>query len=275
LKDAFALYRRHARDFLLTAAVLFVPGALLSSAAMALITAPMRASTAALESAAASGDPAAAAALAGAAMGGIMATLLGLLGWAVAALIIYGTVIPLTIGTLTIAVADRALGGNASPWDYWRLLFARLPRLLSALVPAALLCMVGYLFLVLPGLVLSFLFVFTPAVVLIEGQSGVEALKRSGRLVLSDWLRVAVVLITFGVINWLAHMIGAALIPGGLFFLEHLLGDLLALALLPLPVLATVLIYMDLRRRTEGVDADSLRRELDSLRTFTDEDSRG
>jgi hypothetical protein len=275
LKDAFALYRRHARDFLLTAAVLFVPGALLSSAAMALITAPMRASTAALESAAASADPAAAAALAGAAMGGIMATLLGLLGWAVAALIIYGTVIPLTIGTLTIAVADRALGGNASPWDYWRLLFARLPRLLSALVPAALLCMVGYLFLVLPGLVLSFLFVFTPAVVLIEGQSGVEALKRSGRLVLSDWLRVAVVLITFGVINWLAHVIGAILIPGGLFFLEHLLGDLLALALLPLPVLATVLIYMDLRRRTEGVDADSLRRELDSLRTFADDDSRG
>jgi hypothetical protein len=132
--------------------------------------------------------------------------------------------------------------------------------------------MVGYLFLVLPGLVLSFLFVFTPAVVLIEARSGTEALKRSARLVRSDWLRVALVLISFGVINWLAHLIGAFLIPGGLFFLEHLLGDLLTLVLLPLPVLATVLIYLDLRRRREGVDADTLRRELDNVRTFADAD---
>jgi hypothetical protein len=275
LKDALQLYRRHARDFLLTAAVLFVPGALLSSVVLALITAPMRASTAALESAAASGDPAAAAAMAGAAVGGIMATLLMLLGWAVTALIIYGTVVPLTIGALTIAVADRALGGNASPWDCWRLLFSRLPRLLSALIPAALICMVGYLFLILPGVILSFLFVFTPAVVLIESQSGIEALKRSSRLVRADWLRVLVVLITFAVINWVAHLLGALLIPGGFFFLENLLGDLLTLVLLPLPVLATVLIYLDLRRRTEAVDAETLRRDLDTLRSFPDDDSRG
>jgi hypothetical protein len=275
LKDAFNLYKRHARDFLLTAAVLYIPGALLSSLVLALITAPLRASTANLE-VAMQNDPAAAAALAGAALGSAFTALLGALGWAVVALVIYGIVVPLTLGALTVAVADRALGGDASPVDYWRRLFTHLPRLISALVPAALLCMVGYFFLVLPGIVLSFLFVFVPAVVLIEKQSGTAALKRSSRLVRADWIRVAVVLISFGLINLVAHGLGRLLIPDRLFLLGQLLGDALTLVLLPLPVLAAVLVYLDLRRKTEGLDREALRKELDALRAGPEvEDERG
>ncbi len=266
LSDAFKLYRRHARDFLLTAAILFAPGALISSLALALITAPLRASTAAMEAALAN-DPAAGAALAGAAMGGVFAAVLQMLGWAVVALIVYGIVIPLTLGTLTIAVADRALGGHSSPWEYWRMLLGHLPRLLGALLPAALLCMVGYFFFVLPGVVLSFLFVFVPAVVLTEKKAGTDALRRSARLVRVEWLKVAVVLITFGIINLIANVLAAVLIPDGLFLLERVLGDLVTLVLLPLPVLAAVLLYLDLRRRTEGLDREALRSELDTLRT--------
>jgi hypothetical protein len=269
LKDAFTLYRRHARDFLITAAILFLPGALISSAALAVITAPLRASAAGLEEAAASGTGAEAAAAA-AAMGGLFAAVLGMLGWAVVALIVYGFVVPLTMGALTVAVADRALAGDASPWDYWRLLLGKLGPLLSALIPAAVLCAIGYFFFVIPGLVLSFLFVFVPAVVLIEGQSGVAALKRSVRLVRSDWIRVAIVLITFGLINFLAHLIGGALIPDRAFFLERVLGDLLTLALLPLPVLATVLLYLDVRRKTEALSREALHAELEAVRTPPD-----
>jgi hypothetical protein len=174
------------------------------------------------------------------------------------------------MGALTVAVADRALAGDASPWDYWRLLLGKLGPLLSALIPAAVLCAIGYFFFVIPGLVLSFLFVFVPAVVLIEGQSGVAALKRSVRLVRSDWIRVAIVLITFGLINFLAHLIGGALIPDRAFFLERVLGDLLTLALLPLPVLATVLLYLDVRRKTEALSREALHAELEAVRTPPD-----
>jgi hypothetical protein len=271
LKDAFKLYRRHARDFLMTAAVLFIPGAIVSSLALALITAPLRASAAGLE-AAMRNDPAAATALAGAAVGSAVAALLGMLGWAVVALIVYGIVVPLTLGALTVAVADRALGGEAQPLDYWRRLLTHLPRLLGALVPAALLCMVGYFFLVLPGIVLSFLFVFVPAVVLVEKQSGTAALKRSARLVRADWIRVAVVLITFGILNLVAHFLGGLFIPSSAFFLGRLVGDLLTLVLLPLPVLAAVLVYLDLRRKTEGLDKDALRAELEALRATREDE---
>ncbi len=266
LKDALKLYRRHARDFLRTAAILFLPGALISSAALTAITAPMRASTATLEHAVATGTIADGTAAA-AALSGLLATVLGLLGWAVVAFIVFGLVVPLTLGALSIAVADRALGGDAGPFDYWRLLLGRLGPLLSALAPAALLCAVGYFCAILPGVLLSFLFTFVPAVVLIEGQGGLGALKRSVRLVRADWMRVAVVLIVFGVLNFLAHLIGGALIPDRVFFLGRVLGDLLTLALLPIPALASVLLYLDVRRKTEGLTHEALQAELEALRT--------
>jgi hypothetical protein len=265
LEDAFTLYRRHARDFLITAAILFVPGALLSSAALALITAPMRASAAGLEEALASGTAAEGAAAA-VAVGGMFASVLGLLGWALVALILMGFIVPLTLGALTIAVADRALGGDASPWDYWRLLLRRLGPLLSALLPASLLCALGIFLFVVPGLVLSFLFVFVPAVVLIEGRAGVAALKRSVQLVRADWLRVAVVLIAFGAIYLVGSLIAGLVIPDRAFFLQHVVIDLFTLVLLPVPVLATVLLYLDVRRRTEALSREALQAELEALR---------
>jgi hypothetical protein len=286
LKDAFSLYKRHLKVFVITAAILFVPASLVSSGALALITAPLTVSTSGLESAArrlqaqadgiASGkvDPREAEAvtreaeaLAGAAVGGIFAALLGALAWAIMALIIYGITIPLINGALTIAVADRVVGGQAGWREHWSLLFRRLGPLLSALLPAAVLIAVGFFFLVLPGLALAFFFAFVPAVVLIEGVGGVAALKRSFALVKSDWLRIALVFITFGVLNWIAHFIGALLVPSRLSFVSHVVGDLVTLVLLPIPVLASVLVYLDLRRRSEGFDRDRLRGELEALRT--------
>jgi hypothetical protein len=250
LKDAFKLYRRHLRDFLITAALLFLPGA--RGQLRGAVDDHRPDARGRHQSGARRRQRRHHRRDRGRRRGGRPCSppLLGMLGWAVVALIVFGFVVPLTLGALTIAVADRALSGDASPGDYWRVLLSRLGPLLSALLPASILCALGYFCLVIPGLVLSFLFVFVPAVVLIEGQGGVAALKRSARLVRADWMRVAIVLITFGVINFLAHVIGEALIPDRFFFVERVLGDLLTLALLPLPVLATVLLYMDVRRKT-------------------------
>lgn len=299
LKEAFALYKANLKVFLITAAVLFLPGSLASSCALATLTGPVVAQTASLERAAermaakheeiaretvqgVSGkrDPkeiersvremeanaAEAAQLAGTAVGGLMAFFLSALAWAVIALLVYGLIIPLTQGALTIAVADRVLGGDAGWRQYWGLLLRRLGLMLTALLPAALLCAVGFFFLVIPGLVLCFFFAFVAPVVLIEGKGGVAALKRSFAIVKSDWLRVALVFITFGVLNVIAHWIGGLLVPNSAIFFGHLLGDLVMLVLLPFPVLGVVLLYLDIRRKAEGVGPDELRNELAALR---------
>jgi hypothetical protein len=304
LKEAGALYRANARTFLITAALLFVPGAFISSCALSVVLAPVMVATPAAEQAAermaqrseelarrmkehatrAQTDPRAAeetareyeqqmrqlgreaTQLGSLAVGGFVVLLLGLAGWAITALILYGFVLPLTHGALTIAVADRILGGEAGWREHWTLLLRRLGLLLSAIVPAALLVMIGYFFFVLPGIVLSFLFVFVTPVALIEGLGGTAALRRSYQLVRSDWLRTAIILITFGIASAVAHWTAGIFVPRGAFFISNFLGDLLLLAIMPVPIIGSVLLYFDLRRKVDGLTDDALKAELEALR---------
>ncbi len=296
VKDAFNLYKRHLQVFLITAAVLFVPGAIVSSGLLAAIRAPLMVGAASAEASAqeiqqrlgpdfadrlARGqvtpeemqrlerEMQASGAAAGMVMGGLMVFLLGLLGWAVVAFVLYGLIVPLTNAALTIAVADRMLGGERNWMDYWRMLLARLGKLLSAQIPAALLIFVGMFFFFIPGLLMAFFFSMVPTVVLVEGVGGMAALKRSFQLVKSDWLRVLLVFIVFGVINIVAHIVGGLLVPDRLIFLDTLMGDLVTLVLLPIPVLAAVLLYLDIRRKKENADRETLQAELDAVRTAT------
>jgi hypothetical protein len=261
MTEAIALYRAHARVFLMTAAVLMVPGSLVRSCAMSAVLSP--AVVAIGERPDLAQDPER---LARMAFGSVDAWLLELCGWAITALILYGLVLPLTHGALTIAVADRVLGGSATWREHWMLLFRRLGLLLSALVPAAALVMIGYFCLVVPGLVLSFFFVFVAPIALIEGVGGIAALKRSYALVRADWLRTALLLLTFGVLSNVAHWLAGLFVPRSAIFFGSFLGDLLLLAVMPVPIIASVLLYFDLRRKVDGLSSDRLRSELEALR---------
>src|SRR3954453_17547262 len=103
---------------------------------------------------AASADPAAALA------GSLSVYMLGLLGTMVTAFFLYGIIVPLTNGALTIAAADRILGGEAGPREVWMLLFRRLGKLMTAIVPAAIFVALGIVLFVIPGLVLALFFAF-------------------------------------------------------------------------------------------------------------------
>ena len=261
LQDAFALYRKHARPFLAVAALILIPGALFNSCAQARILAPTVATLAV--------DPVTHAPIAsGPAVAGVASVLLGLIAGAVSGFLLYGLLLPLAQGALGVAAADTMfdlVGGRAD----WRLVSAVLLRrsgpLIAALLPAALLTGVGTLFLVVPGMVLSFLFAFVPLVVLVEGRSGVAALQRSYDLVRADWLRVLLLFIAHGLVFALASLVSGILFEENLFWGE-LVRELVAIVLLPVPIVAALLLYVDIRRRHEGLDDTRLRAELASLR---------
>ncbi len=252
LIEAFRLYRANAKPLLLTCALLFVPAAIINSLARALILAP----TLAVEPA---ND------LAPLANMGVY--MLGLVGTLVTGFFLYGVIIPLTNGALTIAVADRILGGNAGWREVWMLLFRRLGLLLSAVIPAAIVVALGCVFFLIPGLVCALFFAFVSPVVLIEGVGGRAALERSTALVRSDWLRVALVLLTFALVRGLAQVLGAALVPPGSIFFGSLLSDLVTMVLLPVPVLGAVLLYFDIRRKRDNFTPDVLRTDLEALKS--------
>ncbi len=302
LVEAFQLYRKHGKALLLTCALLFVPASLVKSCALAALARPEGPAdrvVAELQSAqaraAASGraladayarhaDPATISRLQrdnreeleriateafGAGRGewgefGVM--LLGFLGMAMTMFFLYGVIVPLTNGALTVAVADRILGGDADWREVWMLLLRRVDKLLGAMIPAALLVALGFVFLFIPGIVLAVLFAFVSPVVLVEGLTGRAALRRSMDLVKSDWLRVALVGVTFAVLQAVARAIANGLIPHSAVFLDSLFSDLITLVLLPVPVLGTVLLYFDIRRKRDNFTNDRLRADLAALR---------
>jgi len=241
-QEAAQLYRANTRMFLLTAAVLFLPGAFLKSFALSVIAAPALAA------------------------GSAVAAALNVLAVLINAFVVYSVVIPLTQGALTAAVADALLGGHGDWRQHWTMVGKRVPLLVSALLPAALLIVVGYALLLLPGIILSFLFMFVIPVVLIEGRGGTEALKRSYQLVREDLLRAALVVIAFGLMSAIAHRMAWVLVPDSWFFLGTFIGDLLLLFLLPIFGITSVLLYFDLRRKLDGLDDEHFKAELETLR---------
>jgi hypothetical protein len=190
--------------------------------------------------------------------------LLGLLAAAITGLLFYGVIIPLVQGALALATADRLLGRTTSWQDLWALLFKRVGVILSAIIPAALLTGVGFFFLVVPGVLLSFFFSLVPMVALFEGLGGTAALRRSYELVRSDWLRMLLVLLAFVVINWVAQVVAGLFLRGVLG--TNLLQNLLTLLVLPIPVITSALLYFDIRRKHEGFDHQQLAAELERFR---------
>jgi hypothetical protein len=289
---AFQLYRAHARPLMLICALLFVPASLAKSCVMSAVLAPRLAtgsmaelargaetSARALADAYARNDDAdtidrlqrdhrarlEAIAHAAAGPGRITLWVLGVLATLVSALA-FAVSVPLTGGAVTIAVADR-LGGGSTGWlEAWMLLLGRLGRLLAAIVPAAGLIAIGLVLWVIPGLVVAFCFALVAPVAVIEGLGGAAALKRSFDLVRGDWLRVALLLAFFLALTWLARLLADLIVPDTAIFMTHLVGDLLTLAVLPLPLTAVALLYVDVRRRRDNFGDQDLRAALASLR---------
>ena len=264
LLRALHLYKKHARLLITVAAVVFVPGALAHACARAAILAPTVAMTVTIDPVTHAPMPTPFASTSF--LAGFSVILLGLLAAAVTGLFLHGIIIPLAHGALALATADRIEGGSAGWRDIWMWLFRRLGTVLSAIIPAALLIGVGFFFLVLPGLVLAFFFAFVPTVALFEGVGGTAALRRSYQLVRSDWLRMLLVLIVFGLISVVAQFL-ATLLLGGLFA-SRLLQDVLTLLAMPIPVVGSVLLYFDVRRKydPDGFGDQKLAQEMRALR---------
>jgi hypothetical protein len=264
LQQAFALYRKHAKLLISVAAVVFVPGAVAHACATAAILAPTMAVSVGLDPVThlPVGDPFAS----GTVVAGFAAVLLGLLAVAVTGLFLHGIIVPLAQGAMAVALADRIAGGNAGWREIWTWLSRRIGTVLSAVIPAAILTGVGFFFLVVPGLILAFFFSFVPTIALFEGVGGTAALRRSFELVRSDWLRMLLMLIAFAVISALAQFVAGMLSMG--LFGTRLVRDLVTLLAMPIPVLGSVLLYFDVRRKHDpgGFDERQLAHEMQALR---------
>jgi hypothetical protein len=272
LGDAFELYRGHAKAFLAAAAIALVP-IYVVHAGLAAALLPSRSYTAdvdarvarmqrrseELQRRAQSGTltPEETARVqeeimrdVGAAMGQAGSTLAGL-GLFLLSMVL---LIPLSVlgaffGTAALIplIEDRTHGGSLTPADAWAQVGTRAVPLVLTAVMATAAVLVGLFLLVVPGIVLGFLFAFSSPVVMIEGASGVAALKRSARLVMSNWLPTALVLLALALLSAVASWIGGLFVPERFLFLHTLVRDAVSLVVFPLPVIGLVLLFHEAR----------------------------
>jgi hypothetical protein len=122
---------------------------------------------------------------------------------------------------------------------------------------------VGFLLLIIPGFIfLVFLSVSEPALI-VENRRGTEAMSRSWNLVRGHFWHALVVILVAALITGVIQGILSA-IGGDNWFVAWIFTAIAQIITAPFTALVTVLLYLDVRARTEALTADRLRTELAS-----------
>ena len=166
---------------------------------------------------------------------------------------------------LTVVVADRARSGAMTWQQAWGVVMQNLGGLVITSILAAMGIAIGLLLCIVPGVVFSVFASLAVPVVLLEKKSGVAAIRRSIDLVKADWLRVVIVLVVFGVLSAVASWVGGLFIPSRFHFMHMLIGDLVSIAVLPIPIVGLVLLYQDIARARLNVPETQLAAQRDAL----------
>ena len=170
-----------------------------------------------------------------------------------------------------IAISERFVGGTASVTNaYLRIVDVLFP-LLGTLVFASIITVAGLFTFVIPGLLVYGWFCLAPAVVTIEGEGGIGALKRTYVIVKGYWnkafflvgLMAILQLIVASIILLLPSVIGASVGIAEAFKYLSILSPLLIVE--PFKIAATTLLYCDLRIRKEGYTIQTMADEIRAL----------
>jgi hypothetical protein len=164
-------------------------------------------------------------------------------------------------GAISRAAAGSLVGDTPTPGDAFKYGFHRLGSIILIGLLVALIVAGGFFLLIIPGIIFAVkLSVSIPALI-VENRRGTDAISRSWNLttghfwhVLGTWIVayiiaaiVTAILTAFGGDNW---------------FVRGILASIASVITTPFVALVTVLLYLDLRARKEGLSEEVLRREL-------------
>ena len=175
---------------------------------------------------------------------------------------------------LASAACYRAIGsaylGERTRWvDSLRFALSRLHSILWVLLLTALAVGIGWIFCVVPGVILGVYFSLAVPVLLTERVKGRRALGRSRALVRRSWWRVFAVLLLGGILAWIVNLIVGGLVGAVTSFnttptdFVSAVGSVVSgtagqLVSTPLIAAFVTVLYFDLRVRKEAFDLQLL-----------------
>jgi hypothetical protein len=182
-------------------------------------------------------------------------------------------IIPFLTAAVAKASADVYLGHTVLVGPTFRFAVSRIHSILWISILSGLAALLGFLLLIVPGIIVLVRFFFGSTVLVVEGKKGSKALGRSWRLAKGSFWKVFGTLLLAGI---MANVIeGILSIPGALGFAAigpagwplYAIGISLASILTtPFTTLIAVLLYFDLRIRKEAFDLEVMAQEMSSSR---------
>jgi hypothetical protein len=148
---------------------------------------------------------------------------------------------PFLIAAVAKASADVYLGRPVLVGTTFRFAVSRIHSILWISILSGLAILLGFVLLIVPGVILLVRFYFGTTVLVVEGQKGSNALGRSFRL--------AQAFAAIGTAGWPFYAIGLSLA---------------AILTTPFTTLISVLLYFDLRIRKEAFDLEIMAQEMSS-----------
>lgn len=161
------------------------------------------------------------------------------------------------------AAAQATIGDPVDVEASYRYGFKRLGSVILLSLLVGLIVAVGFILLIVPGIIfLVFLSASIP-VLIVENRRGTEAMSRSWNLVKGHfWHALVVILVAALIVGVVSGIIGA--IGGDNWFVRWIFTSIAQIVTAPFAALVSVLLYLDLRARSETLTAETLRRELAS-----------
>jgi hypothetical protein len=258
LDRAFRLYRANLATFLVVAALVQVPLFLLGLPILRSYTTMIAEMQAELGG---TPDP---------------SVLLGYLGEAVKLLtlsfVLQFVAHQLVNGALVKCVSDAYLGREPSSGAAFRSVLPLMPRLLVAAALVMAIVGIGWVFCIVPGVILAFLLCLVSQTIVVERSGPLAAIRRSWRLVSGNLGRafglgflvlgisLAILVLVAGVGQVLSRVVGAG--SAARTVIADVLGLVARVAALPIGSAALCLFYYDLRIRKEGFDLEVLARSM-------------
>jgi hypothetical protein len=181
-------------------------------------------------------------------VGGLLVSLIGVLIWQV------------LTGAISRAAAGSLVGEVVTPSNAFSFGFNRLWSIILIGILVALIVTGGLILLIIPGIIFAVkLSVSIPALV-VENRRGTAAIGRSWNLTTGHFWHVFGTWIIAYIITWIVAGILAA-IAGSNWLVQGILVSIGSIITMPFMALVTVLLYLDLRVRKEGLSDETLRRE--------------
>ena len=159
------------------------------------------------------------------------------------------------------AAAQATIGDPVDPQESYRFGFKRLGSVILVSVLVGLAVIGGLILLVIPGLIFLFFLSVSVPVLIVENRRGTDAMSRSWNLVKGHFWHVVGVIVVAGLITGvISSIIGA--IGGNVWVVRWIFSAIGSIITAPFTALVSVLLYLDLRSRSEALTADALRAEL-------------